>query len=191
MSAACYSDDELEALRPLGVYCAPGAQVSRRAAFYGVENITVGHGSRIDDGCILTGRISVGVRVHLAPYCVLYGKAGITIGDYSGFGVGTCMHSESDDYVGGSMFGPCVPAEYQPGKQRAPIVIGCHVLGGTRVTMLPGALIGTGAAIGAHSLVKGSLDPWEVYAGAPARKIGVRDRRGCILVEPVTHWREC
>src|SRR5690606_11426034 len=109
--------------------------------------------------------------VHIAPYCVFYGKAGIEIGDYSGFGAFTAFHSESDDYSGRSMFGPCVPDECQPYKQRQKITIGRNVLGGTRVTILPGATLNDGASIGAHSLVKGDLEPDTMYAGVPARRI--------------------
>jgi carbonic anhydrase/acetyltransferase-like protein (isoleucine patch superfamily) len=37
--------------------------------------------------------------------------------------------------------------------------------------VLPGAEIGQGCLIGAHSSVKGTTDPDTVYAGSPAKKI--------------------
>lgn len=160
----------------MGVRAHHTAKVSRNAAFYGVADIYIGEHSRVDHGCILTGHVVIGKRVHLAPYCVLYGKSGITIGDYSGFGAFSAFHSESDDYSGRSMFGPCVPGEYQPYKTRAPVQIGRNVLGGTRVTFLPGVLVRDGAAIGAHSLVKDDCDADAVYAGVPARRIKERHR---------------
>lgn len=161
-------------LAEMGVRAHHTAKVTRGVLFFGVGRIVIGEFSRVDAGCILTGDIELGKRVHLAPYCVLYGKAGIRIGDYSGFGAFTAMHSESDDYSGRSMFGPCVPPEYQPYKQRAAISIGRNVLGGTRVTMLPGVALHDGAAIGAHSLVKHDCQADTIYAGAPAKAIGRR-----------------
>lgn len=144
--------------------------------YYGTGRVVVGEYARLDHGCILMGDVTIGKRVHFAPYCVLYGKAGITIGNYSGFGAFTAMHSESDDYAGGSMFGPCVPAEYQRTKVRAPIQIGSHVLGGTRVTILPGVVVGDGVSLGAHSLIKYNCQPWTIYAGTPARRLDMKKR---------------
>ena len=165
-----YRQDELEAL---GIKVGKHVRISRGVQFY-TSDVVIGDHSRIDHGSVLTGRIRIGRHVHIAPYCVLYGKAGIEIGDYSGFGAFTVFHSESDDYSGRSMFGPCVPDEYQPCKQREKIRIGRNVLGGTRVTILPGAVLNDGASIGAHSLVKDTLEPDTLYAGVPARK--VRDK---------------
>jgi len=173
MSRDHYSVVELASM---GVRAHHTASVSRHAAFYGVQDIEIGEFTRVDHGCVLTGTVRLGKRVHLAPYCVLYGKAGITIGDYSGFGAFSAFHSESDDYSGRSMFGPCVPDDYQRHKTRAPIVIGRCVLGGTRVTFLPGVNIADGAAIGAHSLVKDDLCADVLYAGVPVRSIGSKDR---------------
>jgi acetyltransferase-like isoleucine patch superfamily enzyme len=155
----------------MGIAVGESVLISRRVAFYAIGKIEIGDHSRIDDGCILTGSVKIGKRVHLAPYCVLYGKAGIAIGDYSGFGVSTIMHSESDDYSGRSMFGPCVPAEYQPFKHRAPIAIGRAVLGGARCTILPGVTIADGVCIGAHSVVKGDCEGDTIYAGVPAKAL--------------------
>lgn len=166
--ATHYTADEL---RGLGIEVGRDVMVSRRVAFYAVGEMAFGDFTRIDDGCILTGSVRLGRRIHLAPYCILYGKAGIEVGDYSGFGVYTVMHSESDDYSGESMFGPCVPDRYQPGKVRAAIRIGRAVLGGARCTFLPGVRVGDGACIGAHSLVKGDCEADHLYAGVPARRV--------------------
>lgn len=151
------------------------ARVSPSAVFYGdPQNLRIGPHCRIDDGCILTGTITLEAYNHLAPYCVLYGKSGISIGAYSGFGPYTAMHSESDDYTGQSMFGPQVPDEYRPHVVRRQIIIAPHVLCGTRVTILPGVSIGEGAALGAHSLMNRDCLPWTIYAGTPAVAVGSR-----------------
>jgi serine O-acetyltransferase len=71
-----------------------------------------------------------------------------------------------------------VPAEESDFEQ---IVIGDHavlfpgavVLGGAGVTR-----IGTGAVIGANAVVLGSVGDGEIWAGNPARRVGLRDGYG-------------
>lgn len=167
MQSSFYSPDELAAL---GIKTGAHVQLSRNAKIYGTD-IELGDMTRIDDGCILMGKIRLGKRVHIAPYCLLYGKRGITIGDYSGFGAFSCFHSESDDYGGESMFGPQVPEWLVTRKDRGPIVIGKGVIGGVRCSYLPNITLGDGASIGAHSLVKEDCDEWTLYAGTPAKVI--------------------
>lgn len=48
---------------------------------------------------------------------------------------------------------------------------GAAILGGPGVTT-----VGDGCIIGANAVVLGSTGPWEVWAGNPARKVGVRRR---------------
>lgn len=45
------------------------------------------------------------------------------------------------------------------------------VIVGYRSTILPGSVIGKCAVIGAHSLVHGQIGGYEIYGGAPARRI--------------------
>ena len=53
---------------------------------------------------------------------------------------------------------------------KAYIIIGFFAL----AAVLPGVTIGEGAVIGAGSVVNRSVPAYEMWAGAPARKIGVR-----------------
>ena len=47
--------------------------ISKLASFYGTENIAIGNNVRIDDFCILSGRIKIGNYIHVAAGCYLYG----------------------------------------------------------------------------------------------------------------------
>lgn len=164
-----------EELASLGIKAGRDVMFSRNTKIYGAD-IEIGDFSRIDDGCILLGNIKLGRRVHIAPYCVLYGRRGLTIGDFSGFGAFSCFHTEVDDYTGHSVFGPQVPQHYITKKDYGPIVVGRGVIGGTRCTYLQDIRINDGASIGAHSLVKTDCDAWTLYAGTPARAIRENSR---------------
>lgn len=65
--------------------------------------------------------------------------------------------------------------DYRPAEDHAavdvpgPVEIEDDVSIGARVTVLPGAHIGRGAVIGAHSVVKGTIPPSTLAASAPAR----------------------
>jgi len=62
----------------------------------------------------------------------------------------------------------------EPGVSR-PVFIGDDVWIGARVAVLPGATIGQGAVIGAHSVVRGEIPPRTLAAGVPARVIRYLD----------------
>jgi acetyltransferase-like isoleucine patch superfamily enzyme len=54
------------------------------------------------------------------------------------------------------------------------IVIGDDVWLGANVVVLDGAVIGQGCVVAAGSVVRGELEPYSVYAGVPAKRVGAR-----------------
>ncbi|MDX1722546.1 MAG: hypothetical protein R3355_05455 [Pseudomonas sp.] len=44
--------------------------ISDKANIYSVDQIEIGDSSRVDDFCILTGKIIIGKFVHVAPFCL-------------------------------------------------------------------------------------------------------------------------
>lgn len=61
---------------------------------------------------------------------------------------------------------------FQP--SRGGIVIGDDVWLGANVVVLDGAVIGKGCVIAAGAVVRGMLEPYSIYAGAPAKRVGAR-----------------
>ena len=55
-------------------------------------------------------------------------------------------------------------------------VIGDRTWISSRAVVLPGADIGEGAIVAAGAVVHGSVAPWTIVAGNPARVIGQRSR---------------
>ena len=55
------------------------------------------------------------------------------------------------------------------------IIIGNDVYIGAKSVIMP-VNVGDGVVIGAGSFVNKDLDPWGIYVGSPAKKIGERPR---------------
>jgi galactoside O-acetyltransferase len=170
-----YNEKELESIGFLSV--GKNVLISRKASFYGVENISIGNNVRIDDFCILSGKIHLGSNIHISAYTALYGgKTGIELKDYSGVSSRCAIYAESDDYSGVALTNPMVPDKYR-NIIKGKVVLEKHVIIGTGSTILPNVIIGEGASVGSMSLVNKSLEDWGVYVGIPCKRIKERDRK--------------
>lgn len=151
--------------------------ISKKASIYGAENITIANNVRVDDFCILSGKITVGEYVHIAAHCVLFGgEKGIVLENFSGVSSRCAIYAESDDYSGNALTNPTVANEYRNvlGGQ---VVLRKHVIVGTGSCILPGVDVGEGTAVGSMSLVTKPLEEWSVYAGIPCKRIKDRSKK--------------
>ena len=150
--------------------------ISRYCSIYGAEKISIGNNVRIDDFCILSGKISLGSYIHIAAYNALYGgNEGIVMENFSTISSHSSVYAVSDDYLGGGMTNPMIPEKYR-NVQAAKVVIGKHVIVGSHSVILPGSTLEEGASVGAISLVNRTLKKWGVYAGIPCKKIKERKK---------------
>lgn len=160
-------------------YVGKNVLVSDRAAFYGINRISIGDNVRIDDFCVISagkGGIAIGNHVHVACFCSLIGAARITLSDFSGLSSRVSIYSSSDDYSGNALTNPTVPAQYT-NVQHGDVLLCRHVIVGSGSVILPGCTLYDGAAVGALSLVNKDLAAFGIYSGHPARRIGERSRR--------------
>ena len=151
-------------------------RISDKAAIYNPDRIDIGHNSRIDDFCVISGKVSIGRNVHIAVFCnVAGGSEGITFDDFSGLAYGCHVFSQSDDYSGRTLTNPTVPTEYKTETKKA-IRIGRHCIVGTSSLIFPGVELKEGCSVGAMSMVTKSTEEWSVYSGVPAKKLKNRKR---------------
>lgn len=151
-------------------------RISDRAAIHNPEQIEIGDHSRIDDFCVLSGRVSLGRNVHIAVFVNLAGSAaGVFVDDFAGVSYGSHVFSQSDDYSGRFLTGPTVPAKYTQTIRQA-VHIERHCIVGAACVILPGVTLAEGTSVGASSLVTRSTQPWSVYVGSPARRVKERSR---------------
>ncbi|MBN1637761.1 MAG: hypothetical protein JW866_02250 [Ignavibacteriales bacterium] len=150
--------------------------VSRKASIYNPEKIIIGNNVRIDDFCVLSGKIEIGSYVHIAVFCGLFGEAGILMEDFSGLSSRVSIYSASDDYLGNALTNPTVPDEFRK-IEKGQIILKKHSLVGSGAIILPGSLLDVGSVLGSLSLIKGHIPPWKIFAGIPAKFIKERNKK--------------
>lgn len=111
-------------------------------------------------------KISIGENSIIGDSCTLDGRSGLTIGKNvnlsSNVKIWTMQHDlNSPDF---SVLG-----------KSKPVVIHDRVWVSSNVIMLPGVEIGEGAVVAAGSVVTKNIEPFSIYAGIPAKKIGERN----------------
>jgi len=150
--------------------------ISRKASIYGLENIELGSNIRIDDFCVLSGKIKIGNYVHVGVYTSLCGGSkGIVLEDFVNLSRKIEIFAVSDDFSGASMTNPTIPDDYK-NVIEAEVILKKHVLVGAGSIILPGVILKEGSAVGALSLVKNSTQSWSINAGVPAKKINCRKK---------------
>lgn len=177
-----YSQAELEAmLGSVGSH----VQVDRSVRIFGAKSLHVGSHVRIDPFTIISAGagVRIGNHVHIAQFCLLLGSgAPLIIEDFAGLSSRVSVYTANDDYTGGALTGPTVPAEYR-NVHAASVAIRRHAIIGCGAVIMPGAVVGLGAAIGALSFVNREVPEFTIMAGAPLRRVGARDGERLLALE--------
>jgi len=146
------------------------------------ENLIIGEYSQIDDFAFINAgeTTEIGRFVHIASFCSVIGGGRFYMEDFSGLSSGCRIITGSDDFVGGGLTNPTVPANYSNAKKSF-VRIKRHSIIGTNVIIFPGVTVGEGAAVGAGCIVRKDLDPWGIYAGQDCKKI--KNRPSALILE--------
>ena len=166
-----------EALEALGFgRLGANVKISDKASIYNPERMEIGDHARIDDFCVVSGKVILGRNVHIAVFCnIAGGELGVTIEDFSGLAYGCHVFSQRDDYTGQAMMNPTLPSKYTK-VLKASVLVQRHCVVGTNCVILPGVTLQEGTAVWAMSLVTKSTEPWSVYFGIPAKRLWARKR---------------
>lgn len=170
-----YSEDELKEIGFAKI--GSNVLISKKTSFYGAEKMTIGSNVRIDDYCVLSGKIDIGNYVHIAVFNGVFGGTeGIVFEDYSGLSSRCAVYATTDDYSGEFMTNPTVPSEYTNIISKR-VVIGKHVDIGTGSTVLPGVIIGEGCSFGTMTLIARNTEPWGFYMGLQCIRLKERSKK--------------
>lgn len=177
------SDAELQKIGFLSY--GKNVSISRKASIYNPGQMVLGDNVRIDDFCILSGKITIGSYIHISAHsCLIAGGYGIELKNFVTISSRCAVYAMSDDYSGESLNYPSFTEQYRTvvGEK---VVLSQYVTVGTGSTILPGVVLEEGTAVGAMSLVKSSLEGWKIYVGIPCKAIGERSKKMKELAEKV------
>lgn len=169
---AYYSEAQLASMgfRFLG----RNVKISDKASIYNADQMEIGDNSRVDDFCVLSGRLSIGAYCHITPMCLVAGgEPGIQFADFCTLAYGVKIFSQSDDYSGETLTNSLIPKKFKKEIYKA-VSLGRHVIVGAGSIVFPGVEIAEGCSVGAMTLVNKSTQPWGVYVGNPARRVKER-----------------
>ena len=154
-------------------------KISDKAAIYGANEMSIGDHSRIDDFCVVSGKVTIGRNVYIGPFGLIAGGIpGVVLEDFTTLAYRVQIFSQSDDYSGATLTNSTVPRAYKA-EIFAAVRLGRHSIVGAGSTVMPGVTLAEGTSVGAASLVLASTAPWGIYVGAPARRL--KDRRRDLL----------
>jgi len=157
-------------------YFGKNVKISDKASIYNCNQIEIGDNSRIDDFCVISGKIQIGRNVHITPQCLIAGgEKGITFDDFTTIAYGVKIFTQSDDYSGQTMTNSTIPKKYK-NEIKNKVIIGKYSIVGAGSVIMPGIILAEGTSIGAMSLVRKKTEPWSIYVGNPAKKIKNRSK---------------
>jgi acetyltransferase-like isoleucine patch superfamily enzyme len=169
-----------------------GVSIHAHVKLKNAQSIVIGHGSLIDERVELVGnpetkgslsvgadtvvrsgtyisarrgRIEVGANSYIGHGCWIGGQGTTVIGEYFLCAPKVVIISSNHDFANQSL-----PYRDQ-GEITSVILIGRNVWIGANSVILPGAIIGDAAVVGAGSVVRGVVAPGSTVAGVPAREI--------------------
>jgi acetyltransferase-like isoleucine patch superfamily enzyme len=175
-----YTQNEL---RDLGIKkIGNNLKISKKASLYDCSRMEFGDHVRVDDFCVLSGRLVFGSHIHITAFCLLAGgDEGIFFGNFTTLAYRVSVFTRSDDYSGETLVNSTIPEKYRFKTIKKPVYIEKHAAVGTSSVVFPGAHLREGVSVGASSLVLKPTEAWGIYVGTPAKKI--KDRKKDLLVQ--------
>ena len=157
--------------------CGTGVRIYPLAKLAYPHVIELGDYCKIRDFVFIFAGVGVkmGEYSDMQPHAVIWGGGETIIGDRVSVGPGTVLLSAVYSHAPGLKMVDGMPE----GSSKAfygKLVIEDDVYIGANCTLMPNITVGKGSVIGAASFVNKNVEPWGIYVGSPARKIGVREK---------------
>lgn len=162
--------------RPRLKYCGENVKLYPLAKIVRAENIEIDDNSRIFDFAYVDGLgpIKIGKYSFVTWQCIIEGGAKCTIGDRCFVGPGTKLLTSTYKF-NGYYTNEFLPEETR-GTDYGDIVLENDSYIGANSVIMPGVTVGEGAVVGSNAFVNKDLEPWGIYVGSPARKVGERQK---------------
>lgn len=116
------------------------------------HRFSIGNNSGVGYNSVIQGGVTIGENVMIGPECYIY-----------------TQNHRHDDIV--------IPMIQQGYEIEEPVIIKDDVWIGSRVTILPGIVIESGAIIGAGTVVTKDVPPFAVFCGNPGHVVKMRGKQ--------------
>jgi acetyltransferase-like isoleucine patch superfamily enzyme len=130
-------------------------KINKSAVIYGGAEIREPYRVEIGEGSIIGDEVK------------LDGRRSVIIGKNVNFSTGVWIWTEQHDPQ-------C--RDFSCPREGGSVTIGDRAWISCRVTILPGVKVGEGAVVAAGAVLTKDAEPYSIYAGVPAEKIGERNR---------------
>lgn len=150
-------------------------RISRKVSLYAISG-SVGNHVRIDDFCILKGRIVLGSYIHIGSFSLLTGVCGeVQLQDCSVLSSGVHIYTGSDDYRADVLSSGAVPQEFVK-TIKGDVYLGKGSIVGAQSLLLPNTYIEDGASVGAHCVIYGRVSAGAVMISGAGKARVVKQR---------------
>lgn len=166
-----------ESVREKLLFCGNNVKLNDLCKICKPEVVEIADNCRICDFVFIWGGrgCKIGKYTDVQPGVKIWGGGTAIIGDYVSIGLGSVLLTATYEYRGGFRMVDGVE-ENTTNAQYGTLKIENDVYIGANCTVMPNIVLGSGSILGANSLATKSLDPWGIYVGSPAKKVGERPR---------------
>ncbi len=157
--------------------CGEGVKIFPMAKIVKPHVVDLGAHCRIGDFVFMFAGegVKIGEHTDVQPHTIFWGGGLTILGDRVSTGPGTVFLSATYSHHTPGLKMVDGLGEGSTKTLGGKLIVGNDVYIGAKSTIMP-VNIGDGAVIGAGSFVNKDVDPWGIYVGSPAKKIGERPR---------------
>lgn len=156
----------------------------RNVRIFQLAKIINPHCAEIDDNVIIYDFVfidaqksfKIGKYSTITWHCLVEGAAHVEIGDRCFIGPGTKILASTYEFNGYYTTEHMAEGHDVSAIRYGDIKICDDAYIGANCVVMPGVTIGEGALVGSNAFVNKNLEPWGIYVGTPARKIGERQK---------------
>lgn len=143
--------------------CGENVIIGRTVRIKDPHRVSIGNNVIIDDYTYISGDVSIGDYVHIAPGCVLSASSGgIEMQALSGLSAGCKVYGGSSNYMKIGLDMPTIPKEFQYNVILEKTILRSFVLVGANCVVLPGCDLPQGLSVAAGIILRKNyqLKPW-------------------------------
>lgn len=155
--------------------------ISRKVSLYWIDGC-IGNNVRVDDYCILKGKINLGSYIHIGAYCLISGAHGVVeLGNCVTLSAGVHIYTGSDSYRADSLSSSTVPPN-MTSTVKGDVTLHTGVIVGANTILLPNTHLAAGVSVGAQCIIHGEISEGAIIVNSSAQGaiVGYRDSRKII-----------